>query len=363
MIKRAFLMFFALAVAIAAFAGGALAQSGPVMLQIKAEQGKILKYSATAGGSLSFNLDGLPFPGAKMTGDNIAASITIDSYFDAQDSADEGTTFVVRGLVKNIILGGLLQISDLGGIGSGPSPSLTVEIAPTGAIGNVQVQNLQMPGGAGGLMKGAIPGMNGMGMDMTSLDTILPIIVGLIPPIFPTQTVSVGDTWSQKVSQEDMPMPIFPIFEFKYKLVSIENGIANIGFTSVGNYDAGFLNNFLSMIPEIPMGTDVMNIKKIDLKMKWDLSGAIALDVAKSLIMDMNMTGTIAVKGDAGIAFTHTDGNVENWPPKLDVSVKLNGGMKYEGEVTRADLDQLFPPPAEEEEAPADDDTGADDSM
>lgn len=349
---RAGLVFFAVFALLAGFAAEASSQEGPYTLKIKGTMGQITKFAVDMGGSLAFDLEGLPVPGATMKAENLAAGLTLDAYFDTKDVTEEGATFVVKGTIKNIILGGLLQLPDMGGVGKGPAPELQMEIAPNGGINDIEVHNLQMPGAMGNMMKGAVPGMDGMGMDFSSLDAILPIIVGLIPPIFPDEPIMVGDTWVRKISQDDMPMPIFPIFEFNYKLVSVENGVAHIEYTTVGEYDAGFINSFLSMLPEIPMGSDVMTIDGLDLKMKWDIAGTIDLQIEKGLIENLNAKGKIAIKGGGKITFTHPDGNSDKWEPKLIVGVDLTGGMKYDSNVSRAEFNQLFPPP--EEEKPAD---------
>jgi len=320
-------------------------------LAIKGEKGKIMKFSADMGGALNFNLDGLPVPNSKMTGENLAAKLSVDAYLDTLDAKEDGTTFLTKLMIKNITLGNLLQLSDLGGIGKGKSPEVQIELSPEGGISAIEVHNLEMPGGAGGAggMANMIPGLDSMGMNLTSLDTILPIITGLIPPIFPKDPVAVGDTWVQKVSDDSSPMPIFPKLVMKYKLVSVENDKAHIEFTSDGDYNADFLNNFLSMIPEIPMGSDVMQIKNVDLKMKWKMEGTMDFQIGPGIIEKMDMGGTINIKGGAKIMFTHADKTTTPWEPKFTGSLDLIEGLNYGGEVTREELEMIFPAPVEAE--------------
>jgi hypothetical protein len=340
--------FAALATA-AAVCSQALAQQ-TYDLKIKGTPGVITKYEASVGGALSFDLNGLPMPNAKMSGENLAVKINLDAYMDTQDAYDGGTVFLAKAMIKNVILGGLLQLPDIGGIGAGAAPELLLDISPQGGINNIEARNLSLPGGAGNMLGGMMPGMGNTGMDLTSLDTILPIITGLIPPILPKGPVAVGDTWVQKVSQDDMPMPIFPILEMRYKLLSVNNGVAVMEFASTGDYDAGFLNNFLSMIPEIPMGDDVMSIGKIDLKMKWEIKGGLSLAVDSGTIQDMSADSKVTVKGGAKINFTKPDGAKEKWEPEAKVNLTLNGTLKNAGEVSREQFEELFPAPAEEAE-------------
>lgn len=267
-------------------------------LAIKSEKGKIMKFSNDLGGTLNFTLDELPIPNSKLTGENLAAKINIDTYLDTIDANDKDTKFLIKLMVKNITLGGLLQLPDLGGISAGKAPEIELDLSPQGGIDGIQVRNLGLAaGGDGGAMKNMIPGMDNMGMDLTSLDSILPMITGLIPPIFPKDPVAVGDTWVQKVSDDNNPMPIFPKLVVNYKLVSVENNKAHIEFTTDGDYNADFLNNFLSMIPEIPMGSDNMTIKNIDLKMKWKMDGTMDFLIDQGTIEKMEVGGTIRIKG------------------------------------------------------------------
>jgi len=354
--KKQFIMMVLCAIALTLVFGATTFAADTYQLAIKGEKGKILKFTGDMGGALGFNLDGLPFPNAKMSGENIAAKMRVEAYFDTQDVSDTGTTFLIKLLVKNITLGNLLQLPDIGGMSKNAQPEMLLELSPQGGINNIEVHNLNLPGAAGGAMKGLIPGLDGMGMDLTSLDSILPMITGLIPPILPEDPVAVGDTWVQKVAQENMPMPIFPKLEVSYRLVSVDDDKAHLEFKCDGDYDAGFLNSFLSMMPQIPMGEDVMAIKNVDLKMKWNLAGAMDHLIGLGTIGNMDMSGKISIKGGAKIEFTHPDNTKEPWNPKLNGDVDLTGSLKYEGTVTRETLNELFPPAepeAVEEEAPA----------
>ncbi|HOO57238.1 MAG TPA: hypothetical protein PLN69_10470 [bacterium] len=348
--RKIFVALFAVLIALVSVAH---AQES-VVLKIKGQEGQILKYSGNVGGSLTFELDSLPFPGSKLSGENISVRVVADTYFDTTDAGDFGSSYIMKGMIRNIILGELLQLSEIGGIGSKSAPEFGIELAPNGAISNLEVLNFEIPESAGGFMQNALPGMDTMGMDLSSLDTILPIITGLIPPMFPDDPVMPGDTWTQSISQEDMPMPIFPILKFEYKLVSIEQGIANMEFIAVGDYDAGFLNNFLSMLPEIPMGEDIMTIDNVDLKMKWDLKGTMSLEIEPGTIEALDIKGKVALKGDANMTFTHPDGSSDKWKPSMQGSVSLDGALKYEGDVTREELDVLFPPQEDEDEVDSD---------
>lgn len=329
------------------FAVGAIAQE-TVTLAIKGTPGKILKYKAEVGGSLSFNLESLPLPNSSMTGDNLMASVTAEAYFDTIEATDDYNNYEVRLMMGDLILGGLLQLPDFSG--EGKIPTLNMDITPQGAIENIQVSDFEMPGGGGDMLKGMIPGMDSMGLDLTSMDTIMPMITGLIPPMFPTTPVAVGDKWAQKISEENMPMPIFPIFEFRYKLDSIEDGVARIKYRTKGDYDAAFLNNFLAMMPEIPMGDDTMSIDKVDLVASWDISGIMHYLVDEGLIKDMKSEGAMEIKGGGSLTFTHPDGSAEPWNPALKANVNLNMNLDYLGEVERAAFEELFPPPPPPEE-------------
>ncbi|HOX29240.1 MAG TPA: hypothetical protein PLQ76_08825 [bacterium] len=313
-------------------------------LELKGEKGRIMKYTASAGGALDFNLDGLPFPGAKMSGENIAAKINAEAYLDTLVVKKEGASYLVKGTLKNIILGNLLQLPDLGGISKDAAPQLKLDLSPEGALSGLEIKNFTLPGGAGDGMKNALPGLGNMGMDLSNLDSLLPMLTALIPPLFPSDPVAIGDSWVQKPNKDSMPLPIFPILEMKYKLASVDNGVAHIEFTSVGDYDAGFLNGFLAMLPEMPMGDDVMKISKIDLKMNWDLSGTMDLLLEPGILSSVNAKGVVKIDGGGEVKFTHPDGSSEEWLPKLNGKVALDGAVKYEGNIKRAELDELFPP-------------------
>jgi hypothetical protein len=318
-------------------------------LAIKGEKGKVMKFTADAGGTLNFVLDGL-IPNSKISGENLAAKLSIDTYFDTLDAKEDGTTFLVKLMVKNITLGNLLQLPDLGGIGKGKSPEMKLDLSPEGAISNVEVRNLGMPGaaGGGGGLGGLIPGLDSMGMNLTSLDSILPMITGLIPPIFPKDPVAIGDTWVQKASDDSTAMPIFPKLVVKYKLVSVENDKAHIEMTMDGDYNADFLNNFLAMIPEMPMGTDTMAIKKVDLKMDWKLAGTMDFLIGPGVIEKMDMGGKVNINGGAKIMLTHADKTTTPWEPKLNGTLDLTGGLNYGGTIARADYETIFPAPEPE---------------
>ncbi len=337
--RKGIVVLLTFCVAIMVFAVGATAQE-TIKIAIKGKTGQILHYEVEMGGTLSFDLKSLPLPNSNMTGENLMAEISADAYFDTIDATEDYTSYEMRLMMKKLVLGGLLQLPDSGM--SGKTPTVDMDITPQGAIENIQVSDMAMPGGD--MLKGMLPGMDDMGLDLTSMDTIMPMITGLLPPMFPTGPVAIGDKWAQKISKEDMPMPIFPVLEFRYKLESIEDGVAKIKFRTKGDYDAGFLNNFLAMLPEIPMGEDQMSIDKVDLVVNWDISGIMHFVIADGLIMDMKTEGVVDIKGGGSLTFTHPDGSTEPWNPALTANLKLNTNMNYLGEVDRAAFEELFPP-------------------
>jgi hypothetical protein len=225
-----------------------------------------------------------------------------------------------------------------------------IEMSPQIGVQNIEVVNLGMPGFGGDMMKNMMPGGGGdMGVDFASLDAILPMIISLLPPVFPEGPVAVGDKWSQKPSEEDMPLPIFPVVEIRYMLDSIDGTMANIKFKSKGDYDAEMLKSFLSMVPEIPMGEDEMTIDDIDILVTWDVGGVMTFDIEKGLVMDVQTDGVIDMNAGASLTFMHPDGTAEPWAPALKANLQMNTAIKYAGEVPRDEFEILFPPRLEEE--------------
>lgn len=315
-----------------------------VTLEIKGQQGRVMKYKMSGGGALNFVLDGFPVPNSKISGENIVADAAIDAYFDTLEVEDDYISYSVKAVIDNVTLGGLMQLPGMDGLGG--APELMLELNPQGGIENIEVHNLKLPGGD--MLKNMLPGMDNTGMDVTSLDSIMPIIIGLIPPIFPEGPVAIGDKWVQKTNTAEMPLPIFPIFEFRYKLDAVENGIAKIIFRSVGDYDAGFINNFLSMLPQIPMGDDEMSVDHVDLKLTWDLQGTMDFDIEKGQILKIGTDGTVNLNASGDLTFTHADGNTEPWKPVITGDIKVHGGLNYVEDMTREDYETMFPPAADE---------------
>lgn len=317
-----------------------------VQLQLKGEQGRIMKYEMGGGGVLNFVLDGFPVPNSKISGENIKADVALDAYFDTLEVGDDYVSYSVKAVLDNVTLGGLMQLPGMDGLGG--APELTLELNSLGGIENISIHNLKLPGGD--MLKGMLPGMDNTGMDMTSLDSIMPMVIGLIPPIFPEDPVAVGDKWVRKTNTEEMPLPIFPVFEFRYKLDAIEDGIAKIIFRSVGDYDAGFINNFLSMVPQIPMGDDEMSVDHVDLKLDWDLQGTMDFNIEKGQILNINTEGVVNLNAKGDLTFTHADGASEPWTPIITGDLKIHGKLNYVEDMARADYELMFPPAPEEDE-------------
>jgi len=326
----------------------ALAQE-TYQLSFKSEPGQVHLYKMNAGGTLSFDLDSFPLPNSKVSGENLQAEILAEAYFDTIEASTQALKFDVRGMMDKVILGGLLQLPDMGGASAPPEAIL--EISPQGSIVNVEVKNLELPGMGGGLMKDMMPGGGeGMGMDFGGISDLMPVLFGLLPPIFPQDPVAVGDKWVLKIEEEDMPLPIFPIIEMRYVLESVEDGVAKIKFRTKGEYNADFINNFLSMIPEIPMGDDEMTIDNVDLLLTWQLTGIMDFDPEEGLMKNMKSTGKVELDGGGTLTFTHPDGTTDTWEPKIGGLMDMEMGIEYVSQVTREDYEALFPPPAEDEE-------------
>ena len=55
------------------------------------------------------------------------------------------------------------------------------------------------------------------------------------------------------------------------------------------------------------------------------------------------------IDGGAKIKFTLPDKTKKPWEPTMKIDVALDMGLAFGGYVERADYDELFPPPEEEE--------------
>lgn len=329
------------------FAASATNAQSKVALKIKAEQGKIVLYKLKAGGTVNLDLKQLPFPGATVKADNINAAAGLALYFDTISVEDGAATYDFKVNMDSITLGKLLQLTGLTPPGAAAVSGQMV-VSPSGKIQDVKIDKMDQlskmaPGGGGGFLQG-------LGMDLGSMgpEMILPMAVGIMPAILPDGEIAVGDTWQQKLQTEEAPIPFLPEVTFDFKLESVEGDMATISFTTVGTFDASFLKGFLSMIPEIPMGENIMSIKDIGLIVPWDVKGTMLFNVREGRFENVKADMKTTVTGNAKIKFTLPDGSKENWDPDLKVDVLADVTMEYGGAVDREEYMALFPPPEEE---------------
>lgn len=350
-------ILFALAIAVC-FALTATAQAQDrVLLKLNAEAGQILKYTMKMGGTVNFDLSEIPTPGSKIKGENLIASLDVAAYLDTLSFEDNMIAFDVKANLDGVTLGELLQITDLATPGA-PCCHATLMVTPQGKIEDLQIEESKgmsgmMPGGMGGMM-------SGMGMDMGDMgpEMLIPVLVTVLPDVFPETEVAVGESWTKKLLTEEAPIPFMPEVEFNFTLDSVEGDIANLSFSTVGTFDASFLKNFLAMIPEIPMGENIMAIKDINLVVPWDIKGKMTMNVAAGRCEAVEAAGTVGIDGGAKIKFTLPDQTKKPWEPTMKIDVAVDASLKFAGYVERDEYDALFPPPEEEETEGAEEETG-----
>lgn len=337
------------ALLVAMISASALAQS-EVTLKFKSEKGKIMKYNVLAGGSVSADMDQLPFPGSTLTAKNVKADISIDTFFKTNDATEDQILFNVRTKTDKVILGNLIKLGDLGDLTSAMNLDMTMSLGPNGKIASVEMNTpgLTALAGAAKGKGGGIPGMEGMGLDM-----VMPMLVSLLPPMFPDTPLKVGDKWTQEMNTKDFPLPILPKVAFDFTLDKVEGDVATISFVSTGKFDGAFLNNFLAMIPEIPLGEDSLKIQKINFVATWDTKGNMLFNVAEGRIENVTGHSDVVVDADGSVGFVHPDKTKETWTPKMNMQIGLDGKMAYQGTMTADEYDKLFPAPVEEKPAPA----------
>ncbi|MEW6200886.1 MAG: DUF6263 family protein [bacterium] len=322
-----------------------------VTLQFKGEQGKILKYRISAGGAMKMDLNGLPMPGAKMTGDNLSGDAEFIAFLDTISVEDGTIVFDMRGTIAKIALGELLRLEGLLGDTDKSFISAKVTLNKFGKVEDLTIESSPM--GEGGIGEGKGKDMmSGLGIDIGELamGTLLPMLVSVLPPLFPENPVAVGETWSQSFSTEDVGLPFLPKITFDFKLDAVDKGVAKISYTSKGTFDASFLKSFLAMIPEIPVGENTMTIKDIKLVVPWDIKGTMDFNIEGGRIESMSSHKVFDIDGGASIDFVLPDKTKKGWQPVMKIKIEADSGAKFEGYGTREEFDALTPKEEEGED-------------
>lgn len=314
-----------------------------VKLELKSAKGELSQYTAQLGGVVNMDLNEMPFPKAATDIKNLEAMAEIDLYLETLESDQGMMTLDVKALLDRVVLGGLLELDGLGFKSTMLSPKITMVMDGTGKIHELDLAELEIPDA--GMPE--IKGLSNMGFSPRDMGSFMPMLVGLLPSVFPEEEVAVGGSWSKEVNFDEMGLGgALPRVPFEFKLLAVKDGIADIQVTSTGTYDGKVLKAFLAIIPEIPMGKDIIKIQDINLLVKWTGSGLMKFDVNAGRIQDMAMSTDMDMDLGWNVDFTHPDDSKDKWAADGKITMKLNMGLKYAGTPAVEDINTLFPPAA-----------------
>lgn len=312
-----------------------------VKLELKSEKGELAQYTAQIGGVVNMELAEMPFPKAATNIKNLEAMAEIDLYLETLDEDQGMMTFDVKALLDRVLLGGLLEFDGLGFKTTMLSPKITMVMDGTGKIHELDLAELEIP--SEGMPE--IKGLSNMGFSPRDMGSFMPMIVGLLPSVFPDEEVAVGGGWSKEVNFDEMGLGgALPRVPFEFKLLAVKDGVADIQVNSTGSYDGKVLKAFLAIIPEIPMGKDIIKIEDIKLLVKWTGAGLMKFDLNAGRILDMSMSTDVDMDLGWNVDFTHPDDSRDKWAADGKILMKMNMGLKYSGVPAREDINTLFPP-------------------
>ena len=316
-----------------------------VKLEIKSEKGIMSEYLMSVGADIDMDLKELPFPKAKVKVEDLMAAAEIKMYFDTLGVENGEITYDVKAMLDRIKLGGLLGLDGLAMKSTMLSPKITMILAPTGKILELDFADMDVP--TENMPK--LPGLDNLGFGPGEMSTMIPMVVGLLPGIFPEEEVAVGGTWKQEISMDEMGMGgLFPRVPFEFTLKAVNNGVADIDVKTKGKYDGAILKTFLALIPEIPMGEDVFSIEDFDLLLNWDGAGTMKFDVNAGRILDLNLKTKAQVKLGLNANFSHPDESESAWDANGTVDLVVDTGLKYVGTPNREDVEDMFAPPEDD---------------
>lgn len=329
-----------LMLAVIAMSTAAAAQQ-KVKLEIKSTKGELAQYTAQFGGVLDLDLMEMPFPHATTNIKNLEAMAELDLYFETLDVQEGNMTFDVKGVLDKVVLGGLLELDGLGFKSTMLSPQITMVLDGTGKIHDLDLAALALPDAGMPEMKG----LSNLGFSPRDIGSFMPMLIGLLPSILPAEEIPIGGGWSTEVNFDDMGLGgALPRVPFEFTLIGVKDGIADIEFKSASTYDGKVLKSFLAIIPELPMGKDIVKIQDVGLLVKWAGTGTMKFNVDAGRIEDMVMNTDMDVDLSWNVDFTHPDDSKEEWAADGKIKAKIKVGLKYAGAPSVEDVKNLFPP-------------------
>lgn len=321
------------------FAGAAAAQN-KVKLEIKSGVGQTLQYEMRIKGNIAdMDLSELPFPKTKIKVQDLMAGLSLDLYFTTAAVEDGAFTFDVKGMVDKVVLGDLIKLDGLGFKTTDISPSIKMTMAPTGKITFLDVTTPDVPMDK----QPKIPGLDMLGLGGGDMSAMLPMLVEFIPALLPEGEIAPGETWSQEINFDSMGMgAMFPRVPFEFKLLGVNNGIADIEVKTKGSYNGEVLKSLLALFPEIPLGEDIVSIKDIKLLMEWDGTGTMKFAVAPGRIEDFSLSTNVNIHLGLKANFTHPDDTSTKWDADGKIKAVVDMGMTYKGAPTTEEINDIF---------------------
>jgi len=130
-------------------------------------------------GTVNFNLDGLPSE-LEISGENLAAKMTVDTYWtrSTRKMTDDVSH---KNEMNNVTLGIFCNCRTSAlGLGMGKAPDLQIELTPqaesAASRSTISISQSRRGGGRG--RRNENPGLDSLGLNASSMGTILPIITG-----------------------------------------------------------------------------------------------------------------------------------------------------------------------------------------
>ncbi len=319
---------------------------GTVLMQFKSRPGESYIYGISTQAQFDADIDAFPIPQSAIKLSSLKASIDIDSYFDTIDTGEDGhLSMTVHNIVRQFVLGDTLRHGDLTALGINSLPNIHFDIQPDGRLKNMQFTDAVVSANLSKVLKMVLPGdlFGSTGVDPTSLDTLLPLLVSVTPAILPQGPVAPGATWDHS-SQAEAYGSFLPRITTKYELISIENGIAHIKYSTTGKYDMAFLNALIANYHDVPAGTDYLDIARADVIFDWRYDGIIDFDIPGGFARKITWTGTFSGNASGIVDVKHEDNTKQSWAPALDMNLSFDGAAEFRGFATRNEMNLLFPP-------------------
>ena len=182
-----------------------------------------------------------------------------------------------------------------------------------------------------------------LGLGGGDMSAMIPMLVEFIPALLPDGEIAVGETWKQEINFDSMGMgSMFPRIPFEFKLLAVNNGIADIEIKTKGSYNGEVLKSFLALFPEIPMGADIVSIKDIKLLLDWDSAGTMKFAVGPGRIEDLTLSTNVNIQLGLKANFTHPDDTSTKWDANGKIKAVVDMGMTYKGAPTTEEINDIF---------------------